>query len=546
MTAFDAAAESPTDLTDRPALWDFVRRFAAAWTTPLTEDDGCTDAELDEAERRLGSPLPAALREAYGLFGRRPDLTSNQDRLLAPHQWEVFEGALVYRTENQSVVDWGFPLASAAEPDPPTAMWTDLLDKTQERWEPWLDRLSLALVEVVLSESLFGDEDLAGDAEPVDGLDACLDTAYQRLPFPAYPDPDGIRWYAGPDVLLRHDGDWLWLRARTPEALDAVPDALPATWTLADSYRSTSSDLRTRRLGWVLGRTTPSNATTVGAVAESEQNGPTRRRALLLLGGAAGVAAFGGADAAHVNTSRVAAARPPVPEPRPRAVLHPSPTPTPKPTPTPRPASWTPAKLTTAKHPVRYLDELSPAPPPNTIALSIDDGPHPTWTPRVLDLLEEHQIHATFFMIGEQVAEWPKLVQRVAAAGHQICNHTWTHPMLSGLPEKRLRREIVHAHDKIAQTAGIVPQFFRAPGGDWSKRVYDMIAEYDMIPIDWSVDPRDWSRPGVGHIRRTLLTAKAGNILLCHDGGGDRSQTLSALKKVIPKLKKRGLVFTSL
>ncbi|POM26506.1 Peptidoglycan-N-acetylglucosamine deacetylase [Actinomadura rubteroloni] len=279
-------------------------------------------------------------------------------------------------------------------------------------------------------------------------------------------------------------------------------------------------------------------------MGESEHNRPTRRRALLLLGGAAGLAAFG-ADAARVNVSRIAAP-PLVPGPRPRPVLHPSPTPTPKPVPKPRPAPWTSTPLTTTQHPVYYLNQLSPAPPPNSIALSIDDGPHPSWTPRVLDLLAEHDVKASFCMIGEQVAEYPKIVQRVAAAGHQICNHTWTHPDLPGLPEKRLRREIAHTHDKISQVAGIVPTLFRAPGGGWSKAVYEMVAEYDMLPLDWSVDPRDWSRPGVGHIRKTLLNAKAGSILLCHDGGGDRSQTLSALKTVIPKLKKRGLVFTAL
>lgn len=262
------------------------------------------------------------------------------------------------------------------------------------------------------------------------------------------------------------------------------------------------------------------------------------------MGAAAGLGALG-ADGARQAGGRHAAAA--TGSPRPRALIHPSPTPTPTPTPTPRPAPWTPAKLTALKTPVRDLSELSPAPPPQTIALTIDDGPHPTWTPRVLDLLAEHQIHATFFIIGEQVKEMPKLTRRIADAGHQVCNHTMTHPItIAGLSEKRVRREIVEANERVADVTGVLPQFFRSPGGAWSKTVLELVAENGLLPIDWAVDPRDWSRPGVGHIRRTLLGSKAGNIMLCHDGGGDRSQTLAALGKVIPKLKKRGLTFVAL
>jgi peptidoglycan/xylan/chitin deacetylase (PgdA/CDA1 family) len=260
--------------------------------------------------------------------------------------------------------------------------------------------------------------------------------------------------------------------------------------------------------------------------------------------GAAGLAALS-ADGVRrtAKPPHTAAPRPTSPGARPRAIIHP------KPTPAPRPPSWTSAPVTATKPktPIRDLNELVPAPPPKTIALTIDDGPSPIYTPRVLDLLAEHEVHATFFIIGEQVKEFPKVTRRIADAGHQVCNHTMTHPLSLGhLSTKRVREEIVEAHDRIAQVTGIVPTFFRAPGGNWSKATMDTIAEHGMLPIDWAVDPRDWSRPGVGHIRRTLLTAKAGNILLCHDGGGDRSQTVKALKSVIPKLKKRGLTFVAL
>jgi len=283
----------------------------------------------------------------------------------------------------------------------------------------------------------------------------------------------------------------------------------------------------------------------VGLVEDEEAGGTSRRRALWLMGAAAvGLTAIG-ADEAHPSHVSQAAAKPSVPTPRARPVIHPKPAPSP--TPTPRPATWTQARLTALETPVRELTQLSPAPPPKTIALTIDDGPHPVYTPKMLDLLAEHEIHATFFMIGEQVKEWPKLVRRVAAAGHQICNHTETHPItIAGLPRKRVNKEMVQARDRIADTTGIEPRFFRSPGGAWSKTILELVAEHDMLPIDWAVDPRDWSRPGVGHIRRTMLRGKAGNIMLCHDGGGDRSETIAALRKVIPKMKKRGLTFVAL
>lgn len=274
-----------------------------------------------------------------------------------------------------------------------------------------------------------------------------------------------------------------------------------------------------------------------------ESGGTSRRKALWLLGTAAGLATLG-ADAARPSGGFSAVVAP-SPAIRARPVIHPTPTPTP--TPTPRAASWTPGKLVALEKPVRELSELAPPAPPKSIALTIDDGPNPTWTPKMLDLLAEHEIHATFFIIGEQVKEFPKLTRRIADAGHQICNHTETHPIsIADMSKKKVRKEIVEAHDRIADVTGVVPQFFRSPGGNWSKTVLDMVAEHDMLPIDWAVDPRDWARPGVGRIRRAMLKGKENNIILCHDGGGDRSQTLKALDSVIPKLKKRGLTFVAL
>jgi peptidoglycan-N-acetylglucosamine deacetylase len=199
------------------------------------------------------------------------------------------------------------------------------------------------------------------------------------------------------------------------------------------------------------------------------------------------------------------------------------------------------------QNPVHGLKDLSPPAPPTAVALTVDDGPHPKYTPEMLDLLAEFHVKATFSLIGEQVIEFPQLVKRIVAEGHQVSDHTMTHPLdLPQLSSGRIRTEIGEAHDRIAQSTGVAPKFFRAPGGSWSSQVYETATAHGMICIDWAVDPRDWARPGTGSIAKTLLGSKAGDILLCHDGGGDRSETIQALRTVIPALQQRGLTFVAL
>ena len=199
------------------------------------------------------------------------------------------------------------------------------------------------------------------------------------------------------------------------------------------------------------------------------------------------------------------------------------------------------------RRPVHTLHDVTPAAPPNAVALTIDDGPDNKWTPMMLDLLAEFGVPATFFVVAQQVQEFPKIVQRMVATGHQIADHTVTHPMdLPGLSAGRMREEIAGAHDRIAQTTGTAPRWFRAPGGNWTEQIMDIAAAQGMMNIDWEVDTRDWTRPGASSIEGKLLGAKGGDVLLCHDGGGDRSQTVQALRRVIPTLKQRGLTFVAL
>jgi peptidoglycan-N-acetylglucosamine deacetylase len=181
------------------------------------------------------------------------------------------------------------------------------------------------------------------------------------------------------------------------------------------------------------------------------------------------------------------------------------------------------------------------------VALTIDDGPHPTWTPKVLDLLAEHDVSATFSIIGEQAQAYPKLVRRVVRAGHGVCNHSMTHPQPFGARSTAaIRRQIVDAQSAIADAAGEEPELFRAPGGGWTEAVLDLTDELGLTPVGWSVDPRDWALPGATAIEKTLLQAGAGDILLCHDGGGDRAETVTALAAVLPQLQDEGLRFVVL
>jgi peptidoglycan/xylan/chitin deacetylase (PgdA/CDA1 family) len=182
--------------------------------------------------------------------------------------------------------------------------------------------------------------------------------------------------------------------------------------------------------------------------------------------------------------------------------------------------------------------------PGHGVALTVDDGPHPQWTAKTLDLLARHGVHATFFLIGTQARTHPELARRIVAEGHTVGNHSMHHPQpFAALPPARLATEIGDAQREIEDAAGVTPRLFRAPGGNWSRRVLRAVADHHLTTVDWTVNPSDWRSPGVPRITRALARCRAGHILLCHDGGGDRSQTVEALDTVIPRLLARGLTF---
>jgi peptidoglycan/xylan/chitin deacetylase (PgdA/CDA1 family) len=180
------------------------------------------------------------------------------------------------------------------------------------------------------------------------------------------------------------------------------------------------------------------------------------------------------------------------------------------------------------------------------ISLTIDDGPDPTYTPKVLALLAKHHVTATFCMIGRSAASHPGLVRQVIDGGHHIANHTFTHPLnLDKFPAAKVRGELGKAADAIAKASGGQrPTLFRAPGGAWSPTILGQCRQLGLRPLDWSVDPRDWSRPGVQHIVDTILTrTHPGAIILDHDGGGNRDQTVTALGIALPRLLDAGYTF---
>ena len=197
--------------------------------------------------------------------------------------------------------------------------------------------------------------------------------------------------------------------------------------------------------------------------------------------------------------------------------------------------------------PVFALHDYLPAAPANAVALTIDDGPDRPWTLKVLAILAEHNVKATFSLVGVHVYHEPDLVRQIVAAGHGVCNHSMTHPQpFASLPQAHIDAEIAGGLQAIHAVTGRVATLFRSPGGEWSPGVFATAARWGMTPIDWNVDPRDWARPGTTHITAKMLAAKPGDILLCHDGGGDRSETVTALRTVLPALLARGLQFVTL
>ncbi len=179
------------------------------------------------------------------------------------------------------------------------------------------------------------------------------------------------------------------------------------------------------------------------------------------------------------------------------------------------------------------------------VALTFDDGPWPD-TPRFLDLLEREHVPATFFQIGRQVSAFGHGVdRRMLSDGDVIGDHTFDHADVAGAG-RFAARELSSTRAAILRLTGYRPCLFRAPGGAVSHALIAEARAMGFLTIGWDVDPRDWSRPGTASILRTVTgNVRRGSIVIQHDGGGERSQTLAALPGEIHRLRARGLRFVT-
>ena len=183
----------------------------------------------------------------------------------------------------------------------------------------------------------------------------------------------------------------------------------------------------------------------------------------------------------------------------------------------------------------------------NKIALTFDDGPHPVYTPQILDILRQYGIHATFFLIGENAERYPELVLRILREGHEIGNHTYGHANLQKTEPEQIREEILTTENILLQIGDMRPKLLRPPGGLYDGRVCEAARALDYDIILWTVDTLDWAHPSVETIEETVKSrVQCGDIILCHDFvSGAPSPTPEALRRILPDLFSRDFAFVT-
>ena len=192
--------------------------------------------------------------------------------------------------------------------------------------------------------------------------------------------------------------------------------------------------------------------------------------------------------------------------------------------------------------------------PDHRLVLTFDDGPDPTWTPKVLDVLKKYNAHAVFFVTGTMASRYPDLVQRMVDEGHEVGLHTFNHPDLSYQSKKRIDWELSQNQLALAGAAGIRTSLFRPPYSSFSDAmdnkswpVTQYIGTRGYITVVNNTDSEDWKKPGVRTIIKNATPRRGkGAIVLMHDSGGDRHQTVQALDKLLPQLQDRGYKFQNL
>ena len=180
------------------------------------------------------------------------------------------------------------------------------------------------------------------------------------------------------------------------------------------------------------------------------------------------------------------------------------------------------------------------------VYLTFDDGPS-QYTPQILRILRAYGARATFFELGQNVARYPYLTRRAYQQGNSVQNHTWSHPDLRHLSWTAFRSQVQKTDRYIRAQTGYTPRCLRPPYGSTNRLVSRRAAVLGKKIRLWTIDTRDWSRPGTSVIvRRALANVHSGSVILMHDGGGNRSQTVAALPTILRTLKARGFVFTTM
>jgi len=178
------------------------------------------------------------------------------------------------------------------------------------------------------------------------------------------------------------------------------------------------------------------------------------------------------------------------------------------------------------------------------IAMTFDDGPHATNTPKLLEMAAKRHIKLTFFVLGECVEQNPTVLQREVAEGHEIGNHSWSHPNLAKLSDADVRSQLQRTEDIIVKTAGVKPKLIRPPYGELTKRQRIWVNhDFGYKVILWDVDPLDWKRPGPSVVARRIITGtRPGSIILSHD---IHPPTIEAMPQVFDALLARGFKFVT-
>lgn len=181
------------------------------------------------------------------------------------------------------------------------------------------------------------------------------------------------------------------------------------------------------------------------------------------------------------------------------------------------------------------------------IALTFDDGPHPAYTPQILDVLLKHQAKATFFVMGAHAKKYPDIIKRQAVEGHEIGNHTFNH-IYHQKNSDQLKDELDDTKKAIHEITGKKTNLFRPVGGIYNDLIIHTAIEngYDVIMWSWHQDTKDWKSPSVNNIvNHVTSNVQPGDIVLLHDAGGNRSQTVKALDEVLTVLKEEGYQFVT-